>query len=283
MVPEVVMDLVSIYHNRIPLKTILEVLEVPSSTYHRWKTKKYSRCDLTCNEEAVIRLCKETKYLYGYRRITALLRREMQISHNTVQKIMQKHNLNCRVRVKRYRKLGQKSFVSDNLLQREFSASRPMEKLVTDITYLPFGPKVLYLSSIMDCFNGEIISYTISDKQDVPFDLDTLNQLPCIELPCTLHSDQGWQYQMQGYHKILKDKEVIQSMSRKGNCLDNSPTENFLGIMKKEMFIGREWTFKTLEKLEIAIEEYMEYYNNKRISLKLKGLTPVQYRNQSTI
>lgn len=84
---------------------------------------------------------------------------------------------------------------------------------------------------------------------------------------------------MQGYHKILKDKEVIQSMSRKGNCLDNSPTENFLGIIKKEMFIGREWTFKTLEKLEIAIEEYMEYYNNKRISLKLKGLTPVQYRN----
>ena len=70
-----------------------------------------------------------------------------------------------------------------------------------------------------------------------------------------LHSDQGWQYQMQGYHKILKDKEVIQSMSRKGNCLDNSPTENFFGIMKKEMFIGREWTFKTLEKLEIAIEE----------------------------
>lgn len=131
MVPEIVLELGSIYKNRIPLKIILEVLEVSSSTYHRRKNNPDLNPSLSDNEEAVIHLCKETKYLYGYRKITALLRREMQISHNTVQKIMQKHNLNCRVKVKKNRKVGTNSYVSENLLQRDFKAKGPLEKLVT--------------------------------------------------------------------------------------------------------------------------------------------------------
>ena len=95
------------------------------------------------------------------------------------------------------------------------------------------------------------------------------------------HSDQGWQYQMKDYHRQLNKKEIIQSMSRKGNCLDNSPMENFFGIMKREMFYSHEYEFQTLEELRIAMEEYIEYYNTQRITIKLKGLTPVQYRNQS--
>jgi len=98
-----------------------------------------------------------------------------------------------------------------------------------------------------------------------------------------LHSDQGWQYQMQPYHQALKDKGIKQSMSRKGNCLDNSPMENFFGKMKNEMFYGYEYTFQTLEDLKIAMEEYIEYYNTQRITTKLKGLTPVQYRIQSLL
>ena len=97
------------------------------------------------------------------------------------------------------------------------------------------------------------------------------------------HSDQGWQYQMKDYHKILKQKRIQQSMSRKGNCLDNSPMENFFGKMKNEMFYGYEYTFETLENSKIAMEEYIEYYNTQRITAKLKGLTPVQYRNQSLL
>ncbi|NLY63190.1 MAG: IS3 family transposase [Erysipelothrix sp.] len=93
--------------------------------------------------------------------------------------------------------------------------------------------------------------------------------------------DQGWQYQMEPYHKLLRDKGIKQSMSRKGNCLDNAPMENFFGVMKKEMFLGKEYTLNSLEQLTLAVDEYIEYYNCKRISLKLKGLTPVQYRNQS--
>ena len=95
------------------------------------------------------------------------------------------------------------------------------------------------------------------------------------------HSDQGWQYQMSAYHIELNEKEIIQSMSRKGNCYDNSPMENFFGIMKREMFYGHEYEFQTLEELEIAMKEYIEYYNTQRITSILKGLTPIQYRNQS--
>ena len=105
---------------------------------------------------------------------------------------------------------------------------------------------------------------------------DNLNNL-------IFHSDQGWQYQMESYHKILKKKGVQQSMSRKGNCLDNSPTESFFGKMKNKMFYEYEYTFETLDDLKIAMREYIDYYNNQRITVKLKGLTPVQYRNQSLL
>ena len=194
---------------------------------------------------------------------------------------MQKHNLNCRVRVKRYRKLGQKSFVSDNLLQREFSASRPMEKLVTDITYLPFGPKVLYLSSIMDCFNGEIISYTISDKQDVPFVPDTLNQLPCIELPCTLHSDQGSVYTSSSFQTQVKNKSIAMSMSRKGTPADNAPIESFHSTLKSEMFYLFPELCSSTEIVSQTVINFIKYYNETRIQAKLGYVSSVEFRLQT--
>lgn len=189
MVPEIVFEIVELYRNEITPKEILKVLGVSSSTYHRWKKMGSTQKTLTDNEIAVINLCKETKLLYGYRKITALLRKTMDISHNTVQKIMQRHQLNCRVKVKKYRKLGEKALTCDNQLNRDFKAFRRYEKLVTDITYIPFGPRMLYLSSIMDCYNGEIISYTLSDRQDVSLVLNTLNQLPKLSESCILHSD----------------------------------------------------------------------------------------------
>ena len=96
-------------------------------------------------------------------------------------------------------------------------------------------------------------------------------------------SDQGWQYQMHPYREVLQNRGIVQSMSRKGNCLDNSPMENFFSLLKNEMFYGHEGEFETLEELKLSIETYIEYYNTKRISVKLKGLTPVQYRNQSLL
>lgn len=281
MVPEVVIELVSLYKNRIPLKIILEVLEVSSSTYHRWKNSTDLNTSLSDNEEAVIQICKETKYLYGYRKITALLRREMQISHNTVQRIMQKHNLNCRVRVKKHRKIGQNSFVTDNLLQRDFKTERPLEKLVTDITYLPFGPKMLYLSSVMDCFNGEIISYTIGDTQDVSFVLDTLNQLPTIEAPCILHSDQGAVYTSHSYQTQVKNKSIAMSMSRKGTPADNAPIESFHSTLKSETFYLFPELCSSSEIVSQTVINFIKYYNETRIQAKLGYVSPVEFRLQT--
>ena len=281
MVPEIVLELVSFYKNKIPLKTILEVLEVPSSTYYRWKNNSDLNTSLSVNEEAVIHLCKETKYLYGYRKITALLKREMQISHNTVQRIMQKHNLNCRVKVKKHRKAGKNSFVSDNLLQRDFKAKRPLEKLVTDVTYLPFGTKMLYLSSIMDCFNGEIVSYTIGDTQDISFVLHTLNQLPPLGEPCILHSDQGSVYTSHSYQTQVKNKSIAMSMSRKGTPADNAPIESFHSTLKSETFYLFPELCSSSEIVSQTVINFIKYYNETRIQAKLGYVSPVEFRLQA--
>lgn len=134
--------------------------------------------------------------------------------------------------------------------------------------------------------NGEIVSYDISTSPNFK---QTLRMLEiAFKKPgnedlnnLVLQSEQGWQYQMRDYHKSLKEKGIIQSMSRKGNCLDNSIIENFFGVMKKEMFYGQQHEFITLKDLEQAMEEYIEYYNTQRIKVKLKGLAPVRYRRES--
>lgn len=162
---------------------------------------------LTPLEETVRRLCFQHKFRYGYRKITALINQEYKVSKNTVQKIMQKYHWNCRVKMKKRSKVGQPYPVVENKLNRQFSSDAPLKKLVTDITYLPFGQKQLYLSSIMDLYNGEIIAYTIGDKQDTAFVLDTLDQLPQTT-DCLLHSDQGSVYTSFDYQNQIKQKAL---------------------------------------------------------------------------
>lgn len=205
----------------------------------------------------------------------------MQISHNTVQKIMQKHNLNCRVKVKKNRKVGTNSYVSENLLQRDFKAKGPLEKLVTDTTYLPFGSKMLYLSSIMDCFNGEIITYTIGDTQDVSFVLDTINQLPTLEAPCILHSDQGSVYTSHSYQIQVKNKSIAMSMYRKGTPADNAPIESFHSSLKSETFYLFPELCSSSEIVSQTVINFIKYYNETRIQAKLGYISPVEFRLQA--
>lgn len=278
MVPEIVLEIVEQFRSEVTLTYILSILGVPSSTYHRWKKQERRTQHYSDNEEAVIEMCNKTKYLYGYRKITALLKRRVSISHNTVQRIMQKYQLNCRVRVKRHRKLGQKALTSDNLLDRDFKATRPFEKLVTDITYLTFGPKMLYLSSIMDCFNGEIISYSIGDTQDVALVLDTLNQLPELSEPCILHSDQGSVYTSAAYQIQVKKKSIVMSMSRKGTPADNAPIESFHSTLKSETFYLSPELCSSTEIVSQTVVEYIKYYNETRIQAKLGYLSPIDFR-----
>ena len=211
------------------------------------------------------------------------------VNHKKVQRLMKALGLSARIRRKRkyssYQ--GEVGKKAENLIQRQFEASKPMEKCYTDVTgfAIPASTQKLYLSPVLDGFNSEIIAYHLSTSPNLEQVKAMLEQAFTEKYyeKTILHSDQGWQYQMEPYHRMLKEKGIIQPMSRKGNCLDNSPMENFFGKMKNEMFYGHEYEFKTLDELEIAMEEYIQYYNTQRITTKLKGLTPVQYRTQSLV
>ena len=189
------------------------------------------------------------------------------------------------VRIKKYRSYkGQVGKIAPNLIQRNFKADAPNKKWTTDITEFSLFGKKLYLSPILDMYNGEIISYNISEHPVLNQVLDMLDQA-FLKIPedtnLIFHSDQGWQYQHKQYQKRLQEKGIRQSMSRKGNCLDNSVMENFFGLLKSELLYLRE--FSSVEEFRVELEKYIDYYNNKRIKNKLKGLSPVQYRIQSSL
>ena len=243
------------------------------------KTDKY------LNEKEIIKeIFNENKKRYGYRRITMELRnRGIVLNHKTVQKLMKECGLICLIRRKKYRSYkGEIGKIAPNVLERNFYAEKPNQKWVTDVTEFAVNDKKVYLSPILDLYNGEIVSYNISLHPTFHQTMDMLekafNKIP-DDANLILHSDQGWQYQMKRYQYMLKEKGIIQSMSRKGNCLDNSVMENFFGILKTEMFYGNR--FNSAEQLIEEIEHYIDYYNNRRIKVKLKGLSPVQYRIQS--
>ena len=189
------------------------------------------------------------------------------------------------VRMKKYRSYkGQIGNIAPNLIKRNFKADAPNQKWTTDITeFSLFGTK-LYLSPILDMYNGEIISYNINEHPVLNQVLDMLDKA-FLKIPdntnLIFHSDQGWQYQHQQYQKCLKKKGIRQSMSRKGNCLDNSIMENFFGLLKSELLYLRK--FRSMEEFRIELERYIDYYNNKRIKSKLKGLSPVGYRLQFSL
>ena len=226
----------------------------------------------------------EHKGRYGYRRITLELRnRGYTINHKTVQRLMQQLNLKSLVRIKKYHSFkGANGKVAPNILKRNFKAKKPNRKWVTDVTEFHLFGQKLYLSPILDLYNEEIISYEISRRPAFKMVANMLEKavvkLKKNDKPI-LHSDQGWQYRMKQYQEMLSEHKIKQSMSRKGNCWDNAVMENFFGILKSELFYLQK--FENIEQFIIELEEYIEYYNNKRIKCKLKGLSPVQYRTQS--
>lgn len=227
------------------------------------------------------------KERYGYRRITLELRNQgYKVNHKKVQRLMAKLNLVPIVRKKRkyssYK--GTVGKIADNLIERNFDADAPQEKWYTDVTEFNLRGDKLYLSPILDGFNQEIISYNISISPNLEQINDMLNKAFDNRILDGLifHSDQGWQYQHQSYQQRLKNKGIRQSMSRKGNSMDNGLMENFFGILKSEMFYGQEDKYNTIDELKIAIVDYIYYYNHDRIKEKLKGLSPVNYRLQSS-
>ncbi|MDR6923971.1 transposase InsO family protein [Chryseobacterium sp. 2987] len=221
---------------------------------------------------------------FGYRRITLIMKQQgIVINHKTVLRLMKTLGLKSIVRVKKYRSYrGEQGRIAPNILERNFKADQPNRKWATDVTEFNVSGSKLYLSPIIDLYNGEIISYDLSERpafaQVVNMLKKGLRKIKNTE-NLIIHSDQGWQYQMKAYQHLLKEKGIIQSMSRKGNCLDNAVIENFFGTLKSEMFYTKK--FKTIDELKKEIKKYINYYNNDRIRLNLKGKSPVQYRTLS--
>ena len=218
---------------------------------------------------------------YGYRRITAQLRNEgLDINHKTVQKLMGQMLLKAKRKRRHYRSYkGDLGRVAPNVLNREFNAPAPNRKWATDVTQVRIKDRWVYLSPILDMFNGEIVSYSISDSptlQMVMAMLDKAFKKRDIHGNLILHSDQGWHYQHKAYQKALEDRGITQSMSRKGNCLDNAMMENFFGLMKNELLYLQDWN--SVDQFKKALRTYIRYYNNDRIKLRLNGKSPVQYR-----
>ena len=270
------------------LDILLKAIKLARSTYY-YHLKQLEKPDKDHRLKAEIQsIFTEHKGNYGYRRIHLELRnRGSVVNHKKVQRLMKVLGLSARIRRKRkyssYQ--GEIGMKANNLIQRRFEASKPMEKCYTDVTEfaIPASSQKLYLSPVLDGFNSEIVAYNLSTSPNLE-QVKAMLDKAFTENHYTntiLHSDQGWQYQHQYYHRFLEDKGIQPSMSRKGNSPDNGMMESFFGILKSEMFYGYENTFKSLNQLEQAIVDYIDYYNNKRIKVKLKGLSPVQYRTKS--
>ena len=270
------------------LDSLLETARLARSTYY-YQLKQLDGHDKDKETKGEIQeIYYEHKGNYGYRRITLELRnRGFVVNQKKVQRLMKLLGLSSQIRRKhKYSSYqGEVGKKADNLIQRQFEAANPMEKCYTDVTEfaIPNSTHKLYLSPVLDGFNSEIIAYNLSTSPNLEQVKSMLDQSFTEEHyeNTILHSDQGWQYQHQYYHQFLEDKGIKQSMSRKGNSPDNGMMESFFGILKSEMFYGYEKMFHSLEQLEQAIVDYIDYYNNKRIKVKLKGLSPVQYRTKS--
>lgn len=265
------------------MAVLLKVAELSRSTFYYQARAQQLEDRHTGLKRRIHVLYEHHKGRYGYRRITAALRQSgEQVNHKTVQRLMQHLGLKSLVRPKKYRSYrGQQASVP-NLLARQFHAERPNQKWVTDVTEFNIRGEKLYLSPVMDLYNGEIVSYSMQKQPQYSLVggmlKKALAKLADQDAPL-LHSDQGWQYQMSAYRRKLSEHGVIQSMSRKGNCLDNAAMESFFGTLKSEYFYLNR--FDTIEQLQAGIRHYIHYYNHERIKTKLKGLSPVQYRNQA--
>ncbi|NMO79544.1 IS3 family transposase [Niallia alba] len=284
---EIVLRLVKTLRKKYTISAILSALHVPRSTYYRWASSQSAK--LSKQEETIIFLCKETKYRYGHRKIKELLKRNYQIklNRNTVQRIMQKYHLQCRVKQKRkWKSQGESVIVAPNLLQREFYASNPKEKWVTDITYIQYGPDTLYLSTIMDLFNIQIVAYRLYPHQQTSLVMDTLNEaLAKRGNPegVIIHSDQGSVYASQtyAYQNRIKEKNLVSSMSRRGNCWGNAVIESFHSNLKSEEFQYVKFHSLSLKEVTERVDQFMRYYNEERIQEKLGYYTPIEFGNMA--
>lgn len=269
---------------QFPLAGLLKVAGLSRSTFY-YQVKVQQAADKYLELKTHIKaVFDQHKARYGYRRVTAAVRQlGHQVNHKTVQRLMAELGLKSLVKAKKYQSFkGETGLAAPNILDRQFTAGKPNESWVTDVTEMKVAGEKVYLSPIMDLFNGEIIAFETARRPVFELVTNMLKQamtkLKKRDKPL-LHSDQGWHYRMPEYQQMLSKRKMVQSMSRKGNCHDNAAMESFFGTLKSEFFYLNK--FASVEELQSGLAEYIRYYNHERIKLSLGGLSPVQYRNQA--
>lgn len=269
---------------RYSLDVLLQISGIPRSTYY-YRAKHLD--DKAKKDREILPVIKkifqENHRKYGYPRVTQELKnRGYHINKKRVARLMKENHLSASTRKRQYHSYrGQVGKIAPNVLSQDFKTTAPYEKLGTDVTQFITQYGKLFLSPVIDFHTREILAYDLSETANYAQIKRMLNKLVKAHgkhlRGAVLHSDQGWQYQMQQYRDFLRENGMIQSMSRKGNCLDNSPTENFFGRMKTEIYYDQEYSFSSLEHLKLVIRDYIEYYNNDRIVSRLK-CSPIRYR-----
>lgn len=273
------------------LKELLEAAQIAKSVFKYWNDRLPEENNKDTEiVQSIKDIVTESQGRYGYRRVClALKQRGIIVNHKKVLRLMRQYQLLCvkfKHRNRQYKSYkGTVGKIAKNKLSRRFKTDRPYQKVLTDVTQFNISAsgEKLYLSPFMDVFSGEILSYRISPAPTLDIAVKPLEELieqrPALDYRMTVHSDQGWHYQHKKWVRHLKRNKTFQSMSRKGNCLDNSPMENFFGLLKQEMFYGQQ--FITYTELESALHQYIDFYNNDRIKTKLKGMSPVNYRKHT--
>jgi transposase InsO family protein len=267
--------------HKYDLEVLLNHTNMARSSFYYYQNQSKLPDKYKQIKELIVSIYHKHKGRYGYRRITdELQNRGIIINHKTIMRLMNMLGLKSIVRVKKYNSYkGENGKIAPNILKRNFKATAPNQKWATDVTEFNVSGNKLYLSPIIDLYNAEIISYELTERP-------VLNQVVVMlkkafkKIPSNtnliLHSDQGWQYQNKLYQYLLQKKGVTQSMSRKGNCLDNAIIENFFGILKSELFYLKK--YNSISQLKQDIKEYINYYNNERIKSNLNKMSPIKYR-----
>ena len=269
------------------LNHLLKALKMPRSTYYFEVSKRgvVAERNAALTQE-IQEIFAENKERYGVRRVyRELLNRGKTVNHKRVQRIMRSMGLSGKRPKEKYHSYkGEVGKVADNIINRDFSTTAPFQKWTTDVSQFNFPWGKCYISPILDMHTNEIISYDLSlspNMEQIKRMLDKAFEKFQKVSGLVFHSDQGWQYQHSYYRTALSDHGIIQSMSRKGNCYDNCVMETFFGRLKNELYYGHEKDFKSFKEFSVAIAEYIDYYNNKRIQAKTKWMPPVKYREAS--
>lgn len=276
--------------NTLSAAMLCDIAGVSRSGYYRWVNAEAKRDEKEEQDRADFEIILEAYTHRGYDKgargiYMTLLHQAPPIVMNVkkIRRLMKKYGLFCEIRkanpYRRMAKAIRTNNVADNLVKREFTSYGPRVVLLTDITYIPYNGVFCYLSTILDAFTKQILSYVLSESLEVDFVLETVNRMVekhgvSLRTETIIHSDQGCHYTSCSFIQLVKDKGLRQSMSRRGNCWDNAPQESFFGHMKDEIDLSGCTTFIQVKTI---IDDWMDYYNKERYQWQLAKLSPNEY------